>query len=86
MVATVQGPSLEEAVFRDGVGAAATVEAAEQAMSPEEASFRGREDGAAELNKQGFLKGLISGMELAMPRQWRLLYTCGVLKGPGSGI
>jgi hypothetical protein len=86
VVATVQGPSPEEAVFRDGVGAAATVEAAEQAMSPEEASFRGREDGAAELNKQGSLKGLVSGMELAMPRQWRLLYKRGVLKGPGSGI
>ena len=34
-------------MFRDGVGGVATVEAAEQAMSPEEASFRGREYGAA---------------------------------------
>ena len=89
MVATVQGPSPEEAVFRDGVGGAATVETAEQLLSPEEASFRGREDGAAAVaavNKRGVLKGLISGMELAMPRQWRLLYKRGVLKGLVSGM
>ena len=47
MVATVQGPSPEEAVFRDGVGGAAAVEAAEQTRSPEGAGFRDGVGGAA---------------------------------------
>jgi hypothetical protein len=62
VAAAEQTRGSEGADFRDGVGDAAAVEAAVQTWSPEGAGWR-------LLNKRGVLKGLVSGMELAMPRQ-----------------